>query len=611
MLERPVILLAFANQQDAYLASLKKESDLINEILGVHHDKGAIEIYREESAGVDNIVKAINRFKDRIVVFHYAGHADGERLYFEDSAGQAAGIAELLGQLPNLRLVFLNGCSTLPQVEKLLACGVKAVIATAVPINDEKAVIFAENFYRAFSNKNDIDAAFNFAVAVMRTKFGGNFNATIVQKGERSHFSDASKMPWGLYLNENPAEVLDWSLPVNFTTKVTRPPEVNYKINAFMVDIVDAMIEYDKELERLAYNQDDELIDERQALSLVIEHFPWPIGVQVRLLVTKESDVDSPSVERIRQLVSTYIVTSQFLYYIALSQLWDEKRQRTIELRSYFLDLLSNNQNNFNYFDFMKHLTEIVKVLQTHDCNLFVEEFGGFVKEFDEKGELFDAYLYLESLRYKVNIGATDSLEADKYQLCADGEYFLSTILIKIAFLVNYDLLTIRDIHVINYRNMETRFEHFIGRLNARVTDLAVTRAPRARSFGRFVNNASVVLARDVNNPDAFLNLTPFIIDRNAFGQGMTEDKAVEQQLFMYAFREGEEYKYLATLHNIYRVQERPADQLTTDEDTEDAANVGRTKRVKRGRGLQAEEKQSPFEVLKQQFIIFEQDLSK
>ena len=420
-------------------------------------------------------------------------------------------------------------------------------------------------------------------------------------------------MPWGLYLNDNPAEILDWSLPTNFSTKVTRPPEVKYEINSFMVDIVDAMIEQDKNLERLAYNEDDELIDERQALSMVIEHFPWPIGVQVRLLVTKESDVDSPSVERIRQLVSTYIVSAQFLYYIVLSQLWDEKRNKSIELRSYMLDLLSNNQNNFNYFDYMKHLTEIIKLLQNNDCELFVAEYGPLAKEFEEKRELFDAYLYLESLRYKLNVGALDSLEADKYQLCADGEYFLSTILIKISFLVNYDLLTIRDIHVINYRNLETSFNHFIGRLNAKVTDLAVTRSPRPRSFDQFVNNASVVLAKDVNDPEAFLNLTPFIIDKNAFGQGMTEERATEQQLYMYAFREGEEFKYLATLHSIYRVQERASDQLLTNTGGEqDEKRAGRGgKRVKRGRSGQNEEQESPFEILKQQFIIFEKDLLK
>lgn len=610
MNERPVILLSFANQQDAYLEQLKEESNILNDILSMHHDRGNLEIYREESATIDNLAKAITRFKDRIIAFHYAGHADGKNLYFEAGQGDADGIAELLGQLPQLKFVFLNGCSTKDQVDKLLDQGVPAVVATAVDINDEKAVVFAEHFYRAFANKNDIEKSFRFAVSIMRTKYGGDFQAEVMLKGQQPKGGDLKRMPWGLYLNENPKDLLEWTIPMHFTTKVTRPQEVDYQVNTFMVDVFNAMLDYNPSLEDLAYSSFDDSLDERKALSSVIEQFPWPIGVQIRLLVTKDAAVDEPTRERVQQLVSTYIVWAQFLYYIAISQLWDEKRKRNIKLKSYLMDLMYSDSNSFNFFDFLRYFVDIIHLLEEHGSSPFVKEFSGFVKEFDERGELYNAYLYLESLRNAINVGDPSTLEANIHQSCADGEYFLSTLLIKTAFLIQYNLITIRDIHVINPRYLGTSFEHYIGRLNAKVTDVAVSRSLRPRAFEAFANNASVILTQNTQDLSDFLNLSPFIIDKNAFGHGMTE-RATEQQLFMYAFREAEEFKYFTTIHNIYRVQDRVADQLLTSEggggEEEERSRSRRKRRSRRGRTEDV--LGSPFEVLKKQFTIFQDDM--
>jgi len=77
MIERPVVLLTFANQEDAYLEYLKRESNRLDYTLSTLHDKGAIEVYRDESATTDTVVSLLERFDERIAVFHYGGHADG------------------------------------------------------------------------------------------------------------------------------------------------------------------------------------------------------------------------------------------------------------------------------------------------------------------------------------------------------------------------------------------------------------------------------------------------------------------------------------------------------------------------------------------------------
>lgn len=620
MSQRPLILLTFANQLDGYLPNLKKESAAVNATLSTLHDKQLIEVYREESATAPTIYDALTRFRDRVVIFHYAGHADGQRLYFEDKTGDSAGVSALLGQLPNLKLVFLNGCATLPQVEQLFEQGVAAIIATAVPIDDTRAAQFSERFYQALASNCSIEVAFRSAVAYMQMQFGLAFSATICKRGEYPAFDNAQMMPWGLFVNNGDAAqaVLQWHLPFQSAPKVNAPVvDSSYRVNSYIIGIADTMISYDKELERLVYDENGDMRDEREVLSLIIENLPWPIGVQVRLLATKDDNLDTPSVSRIKQLVSTYVISLQFLYYTLLSQVWDNKRKlRKADIFSRHKQINFLSASDFNFFDYIFYIIDAANGLKEVGVPLFLKEMDVFLAHLQTKGnDLQLAHAHLHALRLSINSGgSTEELERNIYQSCADAEYSLAIFLDEISFLVNYDLLTIRDIYVLNYRYAPTQYNHFIGKLNAKVTDLTVGRSPRPRAFDNFVNNASVVLTANMQDLSTYLNLSPFIIDKNAFGVGLTEDKATEQQLFMYAYREQNDYKYFSTMHNIYRAQERPTDQFLTNEGDPSATdkNASRSRFINRNRRPSENEEAapSPYATLRTQFSVFSQDLS-
>ena len=113
----PVVFLAFANDDSAHLQLLKTESSEIWHRLADIDRQEFVKVHREESASVDELFEALVRFKDRVAIFHYGGHADGTMLQLEGGAGHANGIAGLLGEQTNLKLVFLNGCATTPQVD--------------------------------------------------------------------------------------------------------------------------------------------------------------------------------------------------------------------------------------------------------------------------------------------------------------------------------------------------------------------------------------------------------------------------------------------------------------------------------------------------------------
>lgn len=217
----PTVFIAFANDLDDHLAALKQESRNIYDVLSPLEEQGAISIHREESIEVDELYHDLLSFNDRVVIFHYAGHADGTMLQFEQGVGGADGIAGLLGQQTSLKLVFLNGCATKNQVNALHQAGIPAVIATAVKINDSKATLLSHAFYQALADGQSIFEAFDSAKHYLETKFdSANGALPSISRQPNSFFGapqqDANQsleFEWGLYTRADAEDDLkQWRL---------------------------------------------------------------------------------------------------------------------------------------------------------------------------------------------------------------------------------------------------------------------------------------------------------------------------------------------------------------------------------------------------------------
>jgi CHAT domain len=173
---KPIVFLAFANKyvgQDGYLRELGKENDQIREALEPISEN--YEVLERATATFENIKKEFFKFKDRIAIFHYGGHATSDELMLESSEGQtleaanAAGIAQFLAQpRDDLKLVFLNACSTQAHVQALHDAKIPAVIATMRPVNDAMARSFAQTFYQGLSAGLSVRTAFLKAQAAIK-----------------------------------------------------------------------------------------------------------------------------------------------------------------------------------------------------------------------------------------------------------------------------------------------------------------------------------------------------------------------------------------------------------------------------------------------------------
>jgi hypothetical protein len=163
---RPVIFVAFANDRadgSKYLRNLQEEKRRLSEALG--NAEALCEYVEVTNATAKEIFERFQKYRDRIAIFHFGGHANSYQLLLETADGMVEpaysdGLAAFLGQQKGLQLVFLNGCSTRLQARRLLESNVSAVITTSRDIEDKVAMEFAAWFYRSLASGASIDKAF-------------------------------------------------------------------------------------------------------------------------------------------------------------------------------------------------------------------------------------------------------------------------------------------------------------------------------------------------------------------------------------------------------------------------------------------------------------------
>ncbi|MEL7534372.1 MAG: CHAT domain-containing protein [Bacteroidota bacterium] len=539
----PVIFLSFANDKDDYLQNLQLEEDAIYGSLQASHDSGFIEIYNRGRATIDDIFAQFTRYRDRVVIFHYGGHANGSTLRLEDSDANSSGLAQLLGQQQNLKLVFLNGCSTQGQVKALLDHGVKAVIATSVPIEDNKAVAFATQFYKSMADKATIEKAFEESVSRLVAE---NIVASDSIKIHRNLFpieaEETNEMPWGLYVKDESA--LSWKLPA-VDKSVFSDPWVGTKIESqdvnkhIVLPIFEAMASYNEafaeQLNFYRISQSAAMIDMlfRQMMDLIIKHFPWPIGIKLRTLFSSDDAMIRKSPKRLQAIVSTYIRLSRFLCYCLFSQLWDEldplndKPEFKINAgyNADFEDFFNLSPDSRKTYDYLRMMGRLTRIFQEVGITPFMEQFSTIHESVEAQDEFYKAYIYLEDVRNRIFKG--EIIDSEIGDICDKAEFSLGTLLKKCAFLVTYQLISVKDIGVSNQRRQKPRFKHQMGVL-AGVAIEVMEGTPK--DYLEFTDSHSVLLVKGIDEMGSNLNLTPFIIDENAF-------KSINvPKIYMYAF---------------------------------------------------------------------------
>jgi hypothetical protein len=156
----PVALFVFSNDVDSFLSQIENEKKQIQQALEAFHETNRLQVVMHTFTDSAELMRLFQRYAGRIALFHFSGHASSEGLQLNQGITStdfiyAEGIAGFLAKevkTGKLKFVFLNGCSTAPQVAALKAAGVPNIIATNYPISDRKATDFSAFFYRTMAN---------------------------------------------------------------------------------------------------------------------------------------------------------------------------------------------------------------------------------------------------------------------------------------------------------------------------------------------------------------------------------------------------------------------------------------------------------------------------
>lgn len=220
MPERPVIFLAFANEQNdqtRYLRGLAKEQILLKEALESAVDADLCELIVESNASVKSIINTFQKkkYRDRIAIFHYGGHADGYQLLLESIEGEnvvahGEGLVSFFSKQKGLRLIFLNGCSTQQQAMDLVKAGIPAVIGTSSSIDDDIATRLAVRFYSSVGQGNSIDRAWKESEDEVRMTTGTSNTRSLYFKAIEAV---PDRFPWEIYFREGAEIIRNWNLP--------------------------------------------------------------------------------------------------------------------------------------------------------------------------------------------------------------------------------------------------------------------------------------------------------------------------------------------------------------------------------------------------------------
>ena len=328
-------------------------------------------------------------------------------------------------------------------------------------------------------------------------------------------------MPWGLYFRDGSSEEDEsWKLPrirlplselINQNRHIKKKAYVNdylilpvFKVLQDTLDDLEMPIDIDGDP------------DELKIQDKIIESYPSPIGEQLRKLFANSQEMANIGLPRLSQLIRCYEIISKLLAFTALSDLWELMiKQEEISVQSdslvYFNSFFAINAENYKTYNYLRLLNAALRVLNDNNATPFISELYKLKVSIEKEDELHEASEYLEEVRAALSQNRVLATNMEEY--CTQGEFHLSELLKKCAFLIKYRLVTVKDIAVNKLRHKDPSFALEIGVL--RGTDARRIRT-KSRRYDQFTDSHSVLLVKNIQKIGKNLSLSPFIIDENA-----------------------------------------------------------------------------------------------
>lgn len=514
-----VLFLTYCNSQRSPLPTLQEEDDTTFKLLSPRALQQHYFLHRDSYTSIQKIAEYLTIYREKILLFLYSGHAGRDGLFLEHEEARAAGIAHLLGQCVksnNLKLVFLNGCSTQGQVHQLLTLGIPVVIASSAPIDDRSASDFSIRFFQALSDRATIGEAFELAIGQILANKALNVHRGL---GLTEALHEDAPL-WGIFYADENAKVLNEKLPIHASVSNIE----DYKPNEHLIEkLMDALEAYNEEIENLRQQErNSKKISLPKKRMAILNSLPAPIAEHLRKLMVpideENEGFDKISEARLQQLMKTYQITTELLIFILLAQLWEAKSNNEHfllpqKLRTDILSFLNLEQEERHSYDFFFFLRTIQQMLPMGQIKYFAPELESIQESVTQDERFQKACFFFQVLQQKLEHHTIEQYEI--MDLCIQGETCLADCFQRLGFLAKYTLAAVNTIKVEKYRHLiKPAFRHSIVKL----LDLLGGLAEEDIVLEDFMYNRSVLLLKQEDSRiTGYLNLSPFIIDQNAF----------------------------------------------------------------------------------------------
>ena len=218
----PIIYLAFANEPEGesrFLTQLQEEKETLKGLYDQYFFDKPFGYRVSYEGSPEELIWDINRFSQRISIFHFSGHGNIDGLQLEHPSKfktflPKQNLGKILSNevLGRLKLVFLNACATWGHLKVLRELDVPAIMVTHSSIEDYAATKFSILFYQGILAEIPLEDAFQRA----RIAIGEQETNSRVYRGFELESYVASEMdvPWGLYVRDE--KILKWRIQSEF-----------------------------------------------------------------------------------------------------------------------------------------------------------------------------------------------------------------------------------------------------------------------------------------------------------------------------------------------------------------------------------------------------------
>ncbi len=304
-----------------------------------------------------------------------------------------------------------------------------------------------------------------------------------------------------------------------------------------IVKIFEEMVKSKPSLSKYMPEKDsDEEVDYRILADMIIKNFPWPIGVELRRLFS--GSMRQPGRLRLDQIFKTIERTIQFISFVMVGQAWYDAAQKKISLTEPVKAEFAGRFATLTMGNFCWIIRTLATLYSDQNTSWFLPEMN---EQFDKK--FFAALDFWVPERNEIGHYQINLEEEDIEKRCVEYEEKLTFILMRIAFLANYRLVSVRDIKVIKPRIHEAKFHHIVDLLNSSDSDFRGQEIDETK----FADSQSVLLMKSVKSFDEYLNLSPLVIDTNSETIDTKEKFDIRKDIFMYTKYKPGHLMYLGT----------------------------------------------------------------